>query len=64
MLSAVQFFATDSKAFDKCTHVPNCDWEMTAVNVNAAQPNTTLLDCTLYLMQYPYDPGILPSSAN
>ena len=22
------------------------------------------LDCTLYLMQYPYDPGISPSSAN
>ena len=29
-----------------------------------AQPNTTLLDCILYLMQYLYDPGILPSSAN
>ncbi len=23
-----------------------------------------LLDCILYLMQYPYDPGTLPSSAN
>ncbi len=29
-----------------------------------AQPDTTLFDCTLYPMQYPYDPGILPSSAN
>jgi len=29
-----------------------------------AQPDTTLLDCILYLMQYPYDPGMLPSSAN
>ena len=29
-----------------------------------AQPNTTLLDCMLYPMQYLYDPGILPSSAN
>ena len=29
-----------------------------------AQPNTTLLDCILYLMQHPYDPGTLPSSAN
>jgi hypothetical protein len=29
-----------------------------------AQPNTTLHDCILYLMQYLYDPGILPSSAN
>ncbi len=29
-----------------------------------AQPNTTLLDCILCLMQYLYDPGILPSSAN
>jgi hypothetical protein len=30
------------------------------------QPNTTLLDCILYmyLMQHLYDPGILPSSAN
>ena len=29
-----------------------------------AQPNTTLLDCILYGMQYPCDPGTLPSSAN
>ncbi len=29
-----------------------------------AQPNTTLLDCILYQMQYPYDPGTLTSSAN
>jgi len=29
-----------------------------------AMPNTTLLDCMLYQMQYLYDPGILPSSAN
>jgi len=29
-----------------------------------AQPNPTLLDCILYPMQYPYDPGTLPSSAN
>jgi hypothetical protein len=28
-----------------------------------AQPNTTLLDCNLYLTQYLYDPRILPSSA-
>ena len=30
------------------------------------QPNTTLLDCILYLTltQYPYDPGTLPSFAN
>ena len=28
------------------------------------QPTTTLLDCILYLMQHPYDPGTLPSSAN
>jgi len=30
------------------------------------QPKTTLLDCILYtyLMQYPYDPGSLPSSAS
>ena len=29
----------------------------------AAQPNATLLDCILYPMQDPYDPGTLPSSA-
>ncbi len=29
-----------------------------------AQPNTTLLDCILYSMQYPYDPGTLLRSAN
>ena len=29
-----------------------------------AQPNTALLDCILYRMQYRYDPGTLPSSAN
>ena len=28
-----------------------------------AQPNTTLLECILCRMQYPYDPGTLPSSA-
>ena len=27
------------------------------------QPNTTLLDCILYLLQYLYDPAILPGSA-
>ncbi len=26
-------------------------------------PDATLLDRVLYLMRYPYDPGILPSSA-
>jgi len=26
-----------------------------------AQPNTTLLDCIMYLTQYLYDPGILPA---
>ena len=29
-----------------------------------AQPKTTFLDCILYLMQFPYDPGVLPSSVN
>ena len=28
-----------------------------------AQPNTSLLDCILYPMQYPYDPGTLPRFA-
>ena len=28
-----------------------------------AQSNTTLLDCILYLMEYGYDPSMLPSSA-
>jgi len=27
-------------------------------------PITTLLDCILYLMQNPHDPGTLPCSAN
>ena len=28
-----------------------------------AQPDTTLLDCILYMMEYGYDPCVLPSSA-
>ena len=28
------------------------------------RPDTTLLDCIVYLMQHFYDPGILPSSAD
>ncbi len=34
------------------------------MHFNALRSHTTLLDCILYLMQYLYVPGNLPSSAN
>ena len=37
---------------------------MTPLRCISTHCNTTVLDCILYLMQYLYNPGILPSSAN
>ena len=42
----------------------NCKYSLRDASQCIAQPNTTLLDCILYPMQYLYDPGTLPSSAN
>ncbi len=42
----------------------DCKYSLRGAFQCIAQPNTTLLDCILYQMQYVYDPGILPSSAN
>ena len=46
------------------TTLHDCKYSLRDAFQCIAQPNTTLLDCILYLMQYPYDPGTLPSSAN
>ena len=37
------------------THAQNFDIALRNACQCTAQPNTTLLDCILYLMQYPYD---------
>ena len=42
----------------------DCIYSLRDARQCIAQPNTTLLDCILYLVQYLYDPGISPSSAN
>ncbi len=41
-----------------------CKYSLRGAFQCIAQPNTTLLYCILYLMQYLYDPGIFSSSAD
>ncbi len=45
-------------------HINYCKYSLQDAFESIAQPNTTLLVCILYPVQYPYDPGTLPSSAN
>ena len=52
---------TSSSDFCSGTRTPaqhkTCKYSLRGACQCIAQPNTTLLDCILYLMQYPYDPG-------